>query len=70
MSLYSVAQNAHKGALFLSQNDSYDLKWETGEAYGVAVETRLFDRWNLSVEYFDKRNKDLLFDIYLQPKLP
>lgn len=65
MSLYSVAQNAHKGALFLSQNDSYDLKWETGEAYGVAVETRLFDRWNLSVEYFDKRNKDLLFDIYL-----
>lgn len=65
MSLYSVAQNAHKGALYLTQNDSYDLKWETGEAYGVAVEARLFDRWNLSVEYFDKRNKDLLFDIYL-----
>lgn len=65
MSLYTIAQNAHKGALYLNQNDSYGLKWETGEAYGVAVETRLFDRWNLSVEYFDKRNKDLLFDIYL-----
>lgn len=65
MSLYSVEQNAHKGALYLTQNDSYDLKWETGEAYGVAVEARLFDRWNLSAEYFDKRNKDLLFDIYL-----
>lgn len=65
MSLYGVEQNAHKGALYLTQNDSYDLKWETGEAYGVAVEARLFNRWNLSVEYFDKRNKDLLFDIYL-----
>ena len=65
MSLYAIEQNAHKGALYMNQKDSYDLKWETGEAYGVAIETRLFDRWNLSVEYFDKRNKDLLFDIYL-----
>lgn len=65
MSLYAIDQNAHKGALYMNQKDSYDLKWETGEAYGVAIETRLFDRWNLSVEYFDKRNKDLLFDIYL-----
>ena len=65
MSLYAIEQNAHKGALYMNQKDSYDLKWETGEAYGIAIETRLFDRWNLSVEYFDKRNKDLLFDIYL-----
>ena len=65
MSLYTVEQNAHQGALYLTQNDSYNLKWETGEAYGIALETRLFNRWNLSVEYFDKRNKDLLFDIYL-----
>lgn len=65
MSLYAIDQNAHMGALYQNQKDSYDLKWETGEAYGIALEARLFNRWNLSVEYFDKRNKDLLFDIYL-----
>jgi hypothetical protein len=29
------------------------------------MEGRFFNRWNLSIEYFDKRNKDLLFDLQL-----
>ena len=65
MALYTNSQNANKGAYFLSNNESYDLKWEGSESYGFAVETRLFNRWNLSVEYFDKRNKDLLFSVDL-----
>lgn len=65
MSLYTSDVYNEKGAYYLSQNEAPDLKWETGEAYGFALESRLFDRWNLSVEYFDKRNKDLIFDVYL-----
>lgn len=63
--LYSAAYTyGGVPATFLSQIGNADLKWETGESWGVAVDVRLFDRWNLSVEYFDKRNKDLLFDVY------
>lgn len=65
MALYARSQNANLGAYYLSQNEALDLKWETGEAFGFALEGRFFKRWNLGLEYFDKRNKDLLFDVYL-----
>jgi len=65
MALYTAEQNNNKGAYYLAQNANNELKWETGQAWGIGVETRLFDRWNLVVDYFDKRNKDLIFDVYL-----
>lgn len=65
MGLYANSQNANKGAYYLSQLESRELKWEGSESYGFAIEGRFFNRWRLSVEYFDKRNKDLLFDVYL-----
>ncbi len=64
MALYEAEQNAKKGAYYISQLPNYDLKWETGQSWGIAVDARLFNRWNLTIEYFDKRNKDLLFDVY------
>ncbi len=64
MALYAASTNANQGAYYLSQNSNNDLKWETGESWDIAVEARLFDRWNIEMEYFDKRNKDLLFDVY------
>ena len=63
--LYSSGQNANKGAYWLSQLANDELMWETSQSWGVGVEARLFNRWNLNVEYFDKRNKDLIFDVYL-----
>ena len=63
--LYTMEQNANQGALYLAQFPNKYLKWETGQSWGIGVEARLFNRWNLSMEYFDKRNKDLLFDVYL-----
>jgi TonB-linked SusC/RagA family outer membrane protein len=65
MALYTAEQNANKGAYYITQYENKELKWETGEAWGAGIESRLFNRWNISVEYFDKRNKDLLFDVYL-----
>ncbi len=64
MALYSANQNANQGAYYLSQNPNPDLKWETGQSWGVGLESRLFNRLNFNIEYFDKRNKDLLFDVY------
>lgn len=65
MALYESTQHANQGAYYINQLANYDLKWETGQSWGVGVEARLFNRWNISAEYFDKRNKDLLFDVYL-----
>ena len=65
MALYNNTQNANQGAYYLNQNESYNLKWEGSEAFGFAAEGRLFNRWNISLEYFDKRNKDLLFNVNL-----
>lgn len=65
MALYSMAQNANRGALYKIQNDAKNIKWETSASFGVALEASLFNRLNLSVEYFDKRSNDLLFDVNL-----
>ena len=65
MSLYSSTKEAKQGAYWISQLQNYDLKWETGQSWGVAIDARLFKRLNFSIEYFDKRNKDLLFDVNL-----
>ncbi len=65
MALYAASVNAGEGAYYQDQLENLDLKWETGQSFGIALDARMFNRWNLSVEYFDKRNKDLLFDVYL-----
>ena len=64
MALYNSNQNANKGAYWIGQLPNEDLKWETGQSWGIGLDGRLFNRLNFSIEYFDKRNKDLLFDVY------
>ena len=59
--LYGSWTQNSKPAYVVSQNPARDLHWETGESWGAAVEGRLFNRLNLSVEYFDKRNNCLLY---------
>ena len=65
MALYEIDQNANLGAVYKSQNQADDIQWETSSSFGVAVESRLLNRMNLTVEYFDKRSQDLLFDVFL-----
>lgn len=64
MALYENTTHNAKPAYYINNYAAPKLKWETGESWGIAVEARLFDRWNISVEYYDKRNKDLLFNVY------
>jgi len=65
MALYNMDQNANIGAPYKTQNESLDIKWETSGAMGIAIEGTFFNSANLSVEYFDKRSQDLLFNVYL-----
>ncbi|MCD7938534.1 MAG: SusC/RagA family TonB-linked outer membrane protein, partial [Tannerellaceae bacterium] len=65
MTLLYLNQNGNEGAVYKLQNEAKDIKWETTSSFGVALEGRLFNRANFSVEYFDKRAQDLLFDVYL-----
>ena len=63
--LYSSGQNANQGAYWISQLANDELKWETGQSWGIGLESRLFNRVNFNIEYFDRRNKDLLFSVIL-----
>ena len=63
--LYTSNQNANAGAYYLSQLGNDELMWETAQSWGIGIESRLFNRWNFNIEYFDKRNKDLLFSVIL-----
>ncbi|MDE6076462.1 MAG: SusC/RagA family TonB-linked outer membrane protein [Muribaculaceae bacterium] len=62
--LYTSTTQNSQSAYYISSNAATDLKWETGESWGIGIEGRLFNRWNLSVEYYNKLNKDLLFNVY------
>lgn len=64
MALYALSQNGGKGAAYKSQNDANNIKWETAASWSLALEGRFFDRWNISLEYYDKRTHDLLFKVY------
>lgn len=67
MSLFATSSSGTNGgspAYYMNQLPAVDLKWETGESWGIGLEARLFNRWNIELEYYDKRNKDLIFDVY------
>ncbi len=65
MALYDLSQNGGAGAVYKTQKENYNLQWETSGSFDVAIEGRVFNRLNFSVDYFDKRSKDLLFDVDL-----
>lgn len=63
MALYARLLNGGNMAVFKNQNESKDIRWETTATFGIGLDAQLFNRWNLSVEYYDKRSRDLLFDV-------
>ena len=65
MALYYGNHHANQGAYYISNLENSELKWETGESWGVGLESRLFNRLNFNIEYFDRVNRDLLFDVPL-----
>jgi TonB-linked SusC/RagA family outer membrane protein len=49
--------------------ESRDLKWEKNANFNVGVETRLFDRVNLTAEFFNRTTSDMLLDVPMATSL-
>lgn len=62
-SLYYIDKNAGYAALRRQSLSADNIKWETAQTFDLAVEGQLFHRLNFTLGYFDKRNKDLLFQV-------
>jgi TonB-linked SusC/RagA family outer membrane protein len=64
-SLYELNQNANLGAVYRQQYENPELVWEKAASIGAAVEGRIFNRANFTIEYFDKTSKNLIFNYNL-----
>ena len=63
MALYDLGvKYGGKAASYKTQNEAAELVWESENSFSTALEGRLFDRLNFTVEYFNKTTRDLLFD--------
>ena len=66
MALYRISEkNGGETAAYKSQNESKELRWESEHAFSTALEGRIFDRSNFTLEFFNKTTYDLLFDVPL-----
>lgn len=65
MALYTIDKNGGEAALVKQSLSAPDIKWETTQTVDIAVEGTLFNRLNFLIGYFDKRSKDLLFEVRL-----
>lgn len=65
MALYTIDKNGGEAALLKKSLSAPDIKWETTQTVDIAVEGTLFNRLNFQIGYFDKRSKDLLFEVRL-----
>ncbi len=63
MALLGLNKYGGEGAVIVEQKAADELTWETGESWGVGLDTRLFNRWNLTLEYYHRVNRDLLFSL-------
>lgn len=66
--LYAIANNLGKSGLIASRLATPNLTWETNLNLNIALDFALFNsRINGSVEFFNRRSKDLLFSVDLVP---
>lgn len=60
--LYTIANNLGQGGTYTDRLPTPDLKWETNLNFNVGVDIAAFqNRVALSVEYYNRQSKDLLF---------
>lgn len=60
--LYYIEKNGGSAAYMKQSLPAPDIKWETAQTIDLGIEGQLFDRLNFNLVFFDKRNKDLLFE--------
>ncbi len=62
MSVYDYGVYGNEGASYPSNLANSDLTWEKNKNWNIAVDATIFDRYTLSVEYYEKETTDLLLD--------
>jgi TonB-linked SusC/RagA family outer membrane protein len=63
-SFYSITMpNANNNGSVLASLESRSLKWEKNRNFNVGLETRLFDRINLTAEFFHRTSEDMLLEV-------
>ena len=60
--LYSLNQNAGNLAFVANQLAATDLKWETTQSFDIGIDLRLWNRLDVTIDYFNKRSKDLIYN--------
>jgi TonB-linked SusC/RagA family outer membrane protein len=58
---YEVSNNNDNVSVKQTYVGNKDISWEKSLNANVGIEARLFDRWNINVEYFTKKTSDMLF---------
>ena len=65
-SQYTIGENNGSLTQGLYSLGGRDITWEKSASYGVNLETKLFNRVNMSLGYYRKKSQDLLFNNPLQ----
>lgn len=68
-SYYDAASGSWKSAYFVTQNPNPDLKWESTAQVNIGLDFSLFNRFNGTVELYQKKTSDLLY-VYDVPQPP
>lgn len=64
MALYSIGYpNAAEPGTYQTNLPNKGLKWEVNKQFDIAVEFGLWNRLSGSIEFFDRRSNDLLFNV-------
>ena len=71
LSTYTSAYGIIGGnsTIFANQLGNPNLKWETTQSFDIGIDARLWNRVDVTLDYFKKRSKDLLFDVNLAPSI-
>ena len=55
--------NAIYNGAAINSLENRDLRWEKNENLNIGIEARLFNRFSLTAEFFNKHTKDLLLNM-------
>lgn len=66
---YDMSNVADRPSFRLYSKGNTKTTWETSNSWNVGLETRLFDRLNMSFEWFSRKTTDMLFRKQVAPSL-
>lgn len=65
--VYETAQNATEAGYIQSSLGNKSLQWEVSHNVDVALEASFFNRFNATIEFFNRQSSNLLFSVPLSP---